>query len=97
MEGVLPSEVQWRTTKEPFTPDYHRRVLSAKQRLIDFVSNTGDGDIAWEYVSRTKIEQALDRLKPWEAGTVWETNTQRIVGRGIEMALFLKWFDKAAQ
>ena len=97
MEGVLPSEVQWRTTKEPFTPDYHRRVLSAKQQLIDFLRETGEEDIAWEYLSRTKIEQALERLKPWEAGTLWETDAQRIVGRGIEMALFVKWFDRDNQ
>jgi asparagine synthase (glutamine-hydrolysing) len=99
MEGVAPSEVQWRTTKEPFTPDYHRRVLSAKQRLVDFLMKAGeeDKDIAWEYVSRTKIEQALERLKPWEAGTLWETDAQRIIGRGIEMARFVKWFDRAHQ
>ncbi len=97
MEGVAPSEVQWRTTKEPFTPDYHRRVLSAKQQLIDFLRKTGEEDIAWEYVSRTKIEQALERLKPWQAGTLWETDAQRIIGRGIEMARFVKWFDRADQ
>ena len=93
MEGVLPPEVQWRTTKEPFTPDYHRRVLAERHQLSDFLSRTGDGDIAWQYVSADKIEQTLQRLKPWEAGTLWETETQRIVGRGIPMARFLNWFD----
>jgi asparagine synthase (glutamine-hydrolysing) len=97
MEGVLPSEVQWRTTKEPFTPDYHRRVLSTKQQLIDFLRETGEEDLAWVYVSRPKIEQALERLKPWQAGTTWEADAQRVIGRGIEMACFIKCFYRANQ
>jgi asparagine synthase (glutamine-hydrolysing) len=96
-DGVLPTKVQYRTSKLPFTPDYHRRMITASSRLAGLLSETGDGERAWNYVSKTKIEQVLEHLNPWQNGRHWETDTQRIAGLGITMACFIKWFDKADQ
>ena len=91
MEGVLPSKVQWRTTKGAFTPDYHRRVLAAKPRLREFLSGSLDHDPAWEYIDKAKIDDLLENVRPWNAGSPWDTEAQRILGRGIMAFFFVRW------
>lgn len=93
MQGIVPHEVLWRTTKGPFAPDYHRRMAADGEKIVAFLHETDGAGRAWEYVSKSKMKRALERLKPWEGGARWETDTQRVLGRGLHVARFVKWID----
>jgi asparagine synthase (glutamine-hydrolysing) len=97
MEGVLPAKIQWRSTKHPFTPDYHSRVLRAKHRVLRFLSEAAMDEHSCQYVDRTKIERQLERLKPVKGWNEWENDTPIIVGKGIMIESFTRWFTLTAE
>lgn len=92
MEGILPPEVQWRTTKGAFTPDFHRRVLSAKPQVFRFLSEIETTNHIWQYIDRIKLEHLLDKVEPKTVDD-WEVYTQKNLVPGIMLASFLRWFE----
>jgi asparagine synthase (glutamine-hydrolysing) len=92
MDGVLPPKVQWRTTKHPFTPDYHSRMLAAKPWILRFLHEAGAEERLTPFVDKAKIQAQLKLLKPVRGWNDWEAGTQMIVGRGIMVVSFELWW-----
>ena len=94
MEGVLPPNIQWRTTKFAFSPDYHSRMLSAKPQVLRFLAETEANYRTHPYVDRSKIERQLKKVRPIKGCNQWEGSTQMIVGRGMEIESYVRWFNQ---
>jgi asparagine synthetase B (glutamine-hydrolysing) len=92
MEGVLPTQIRWRITKNPFTPDYHSRMLMARPWVLDFLSQKGMKGNGSPYVDKTKIQCQLSRVKPVREWNEWENDTPTIVGKGVIIESFHRWF-----
>jgi hypothetical protein len=97
MEGILPVRIQWRRTKGPFSPDFHRRVLSAKTKVHELLTDRGDDDFVNRYINKSMIFKQLDNIKPCMGWDDWEVDTQRIVVKGVTATLFLRWFIEYAK
>jgi asparagine synthase (glutamine-hydrolysing) len=93
MEGILPPEIQWRKDKQPYTPDFHSRIIKEKS-IIDTILNDPSFNFAWKYLDKSKIEQHLEGVKPVQNTGEWMTNGGNRVVQGIIAACFLKWLKK---
>ncbi|MDY7031664.1 MAG: asparagine synthase-related protein [Thermodesulfobacteriota bacterium] len=97
MEGILPPKVQWRSSKHPFTPDYHSRMLTVRSEVLQFLSEKYDEDQLLPYVDRTKIERQLNRVQPVKGWNDWEIDSQIIVGLGVMVLRFEHWFHQRTE
>jgi len=93
MEGILPPEIQWRKDKQPYTPDFHSRILKGKP-FIDTILNAPSFNFAWKYLDKSKIEQHLEGVKPVQNTGEWMTNGGNRVVQGIIAVCFFKWLNK---
>ena len=93
MEGILPPEIQWGKDKQPYTPDFHSRIIKEKS-IIDTILNDPSFNFAWKYLDKSKIEQHLEGVKPVQNTGEWMTNGGNRVVQGIIAACFLKWLKK---
>jgi asparagine synthase (glutamine-hydrolysing) len=91
MEGILPPAIQWRKDKHPYTPDFHCRVLSAKQEMLKFLNSIKKDDPVRQYIDIERIKWQFDRIRPAKGRYDWETRTQGIVVQGIILIKFLQW------
>jgi asparagine synthase (glutamine-hydrolysing) len=62
MQGILPTEVQWRKSKMPFSPDHPRRVVAANKQAKEIIVNIKGGNPAREYIHIQRIEEILESL-----------------------------------
>jgi asparagine synthase (glutamine-hydrolysing) len=91
MAGILPPEVLWRRSKGVFTPDYHARVLSARDTIRSLVDSVSQDQHVNRYISTAAITRQLELVSVCASRDAWETATQAIVGRGCALAAFLQW------
>ncbi len=100
MEGILPPEIQWRTTKEPFSPDHFRRLWNAREELTTAVEAARDSPAAQAYLDREKMEGAarVVRTCPSETEAMASEPVRRAMvtlQNGLYATRFLQWFDAA--
>jgi asparagine synthase (glutamine-hydrolysing) len=93
MEGILPPEIQWRKDKLPYTPDFHRRIITEK-KYIEPMLNDSIYNFVWKYLDKSKIEQHLEGVKPVQNTGEWMTNGGNRVVQGIIAVCFFKWLNK---
>ncbi len=93
MEGILPPEIQWRKDKQPYTPDFHSRIIKEKS-IIDTILNDPSFNFAWKYLDKSKIEQHLEGVKPVQNTGEWMTNGGNRVVQGIIAVYFMQWLKK---
>ncbi|MBF0524969.1 MAG: hypothetical protein HQK56_07715 [Deltaproteobacteria bacterium] len=97
MAGILPSEIQWRKTKGPFSPDFFRRLRHSRQEALDilrdFESDSGLWDFVRTYVDVKKVKKYARSASPPETWEGWRgfDPTWLMVMRGINVLFFLKW------
>jgi asparagine synthase (glutamine-hydrolysing) len=96
MEGILPPEIQWRKDKLPYTPDFHRRIITEK-KYIEPMLNDSIYNFVWKYLDKSKIEQHLEGVKPVQNMGEWMTNGGNRVVKGIIAFLFIIWLKKQLQ
>jgi asparagine synthase (glutamine-hydrolysing) len=84
MEGVLPSEIQWRRDKLPYNPDFARRGMNSKARLYELMNADKSKQFFNAYFDRGIIEKHFDDIKPF-AGFSSQTSVTgiRIIQAGI--------------
>lgn len=63
MEGMLPSEIQWRTTKQPFSPDHPRRVKAAEDQVSAIIADIRNDDPIRNYIDIHRISRFLQEIK----------------------------------
>ena len=93
MEGILPPEIQWRKDKQPYTPDFHSRVIKEKL-FIDDILNSRSYNFAWKYIDKSKIAYHFKDIKPVNGMGNWMTIGGNQVVQGIVAVCFLQWLKK---
>ena len=93
MEGILPPEIQRRNDKQPYTPDFHARIIKGKH-IIDAILNVTSYNFAWKYIDKGQIVHHLDGIKPVTGMGDWMTNGGNRVVQGIIAVCFLQWLKK---
>lgn len=90
MEGILPSEIQWRKDKMPYSPDYISRVIKEKV-FIQKILTSEEYDHTFKYINKHKIIKHLDQIKPI-AGMINSREIAAIrIMQGIITCIFLRW------
>lgn len=84
MEGVLPSEIQWRRDKLPYNPDFARRGMSGKAKLYAIMNTPESRGLFDVYFSRDIVEKNFNLIKPF-AGFSSQTSKAsiRIIQAGV--------------
>lgn len=55
MDGVIPSEIQWRRTKSAYNPDYRAQVINNLPSLVKLLSTEGSNSSIKKYLVTNKI------------------------------------------
>lgn len=61
MEGVLPSEVQWRTDKGMYSPDFFHRVEDHRHQIRDVLASTDNDTGFRHYLCRQSIQSCVSK------------------------------------
>ena len=59
MRGLMPDELRYRTTKEPFSPDYHDRYNRQLIKAREFIANIPRTSLMQEIIDIEKLETQL--------------------------------------
>lgn len=98
MNGILPETVRQRNTKHPYTPDFHRRVISKKKEIRQYLNDIESDRSLMEmisfYIDTDTIRKKIGSIKPAKGRADWETGTQSIVVSGIILIRFLVWMGR---
>ncbi len=100
MEGILPPEIQWRTTKEPFSPDHFRRLWRARGEMVRAVEAAWEGPAVRAYLDVEKMRAATRVIEacPSEAAAVTSEPVRQAMEtlqNGLYAIRFFQWFDDA--
>jgi asparagine synthase (glutamine-hydrolysing) len=84
LDGLLPPDIQWRTTKAPFSPDYYERYRAQRRFAEDYLGAIGPGDPVHEVV-------AVETLKKLAASENRIANRDTVPS-GVYLIHFLRQF-----
>ena len=98
MKGILPETIRLRNTKDPYTPDFHRRVMVKKEEIKHYL-DTIETDSALKemisfYIDTGKMKKKLESIRPVSGRSDWDSETQGIVVSGIILIRFLIWMSR---
>jgi len=96
LDGVLPSEIQWRETKEPFSVDYHLRYNRQRPQIYKMLGAIKKNDPVREIVD---VEALTNMAEPDIASNRGSQspdafNAMHLVPGGIYLIYFLRQFDE---
>ncbi len=95
MKGLAASEIRWRTTKEPFSPDYHDRYNRQKKIAVDLLYGIGVKDPIREIVDIERIKKGLTYTM---TGNRCDTHqgfmSMHVVPWTVYLCRFLRLFDE---
>lgn len=101
MNGMLPTEVQWRLTKNPFSPDHPTRVKSGEAFAGRILKEVQDRDMISQYIDLPRLRQLQRELSGQEEysfNDVYDLNGKAsIVQRGVYAIVFSKVFNELFQ
>jgi len=94
MDGFLPDKMRFRTTKEPFSPDYNIRYNNQKEMVRKMLLSVKKSDLIKEIVDIEKIEKMLEHtMVTNRCNTPSDFAAMHMVPRGIYLLYFLSTFD----
>jgi asparagine synthase (glutamine-hydrolysing) len=93
MADILPPGIQWRKSKTPFSPNFHRRVMTTRKEMTAFLNNIKRSDPVRQYLDIDKIKNQFDRVQPVKGRNDWENQTYAILVNGIILIKFLHWIN----
>lgn len=70
LDGILPPEIQWRTSKAPFSPDYLYRYNAQLASARDFVAQIGASDPIREVIDVDQLNQLLVPVDPTKVSKI---------------------------
>jgi asparagine synthase (glutamine-hydrolysing) len=91
LDGVLPRAIQFRTCKEPFSPDYHFRFIQQIEMAKTFLSEIAPADPVHEIVDVQAVNGMLGALNGNRAAV---TNREMGILFDIPMLIYLAYFLK---
>lgn len=93
LDGVLPPEIQWRTTKTPFSPDYVRRFNRQIGGVRNFLAEIKPADPIRQVLDLEKIIQWADLpVQDTERYTTNEKIAREYLPQAIYLIYFLRTF-----
>lgn len=93
MTGVLPPEVQWRKDKQPFSPDFHRRLMNDRPSVLELFQTVDEDDPVRAYIDIDRIRTQLERVRPVAGWADWDKASMDVVFTGVQLIRFLRWVD----
>lgn len=89
LDGILPPEIQWRTSKTPFSPDYIRRYFDQIDQVKQMLGDIKPNDPLREVLDIEKIGRLVDlSIKETDSYTIYD----RIAFDSIPQAVYLIYF-----
>jgi asparagine synthase (glutamine-hydrolysing) len=93
-QGLMPDELRFRTSKEPFSPDFHDRYNHQKEIARQILRETPRTGLTAEIVDLPKLERMLDyEMQTNRCNTPAEFAAMHAVPRGIYLIAFLRMFE----
>lgn len=97
LEGLLPSEIQWRTSAEPFSPDYHLRYNRQRPQLQALLAAIVPNDPIREVVDVEALQRmAAAEMQGNRGDTPADFSAMHLVPGGIYLIAFLRQFPEYA-
>lgn len=94
LDGILPPQIQWRTTKEPFSPDFHLRYKRQKGSAQEFLSGISANDPIREVVDVDKLQtMSAHELNSNRGDSPADLAAIHLVPSGIYLIHFLRQFE----
>jgi len=94
MEGILPPAIQWRTTKEPFSPDYHHRYNAQRNQAESFLATIGPLDPVRQIVDVDRLQILVKhQMVGNRSNSTADFGAMHIVPSGIYLIHFLRQFS----
>jgi asparagine synthase (glutamine-hydrolysing) len=96
LTGILPPAIQWRTSKEPFSPDFHLRYNRQRPQVQALLAAIAPHDP----IRRIVDVEKLKRMATVEIPTGWNTPAHEApihTIRGIYLIAFLRRFAEYAR
>ena len=98
LDKILPPEIQWRTTKLPFSPDYQIRYNAQRGKAYSILSEIKSGDPVREVVDVDRLKAMSERDMPnIRAVSALDNAAMQIVPLGIYIIFFLRQFSEFKQ
>ena len=92
LNGILPPEIQWRTTKGPFSPDYRTRYQAQLPEVRSFLNSISAADPVRQIVDVEKLKTLTNpAIRP---GELPEKIIRDVVPEGIYLIHFLRRFPE---
>ncbi len=85
----LPPQVQQRTKKGPFAPDFRQRLGSSCDMIRSFLEHHPSESYIWHYADRSKVEAALRMLRTPGDALTWDNQFQLVLCCGLRLAHFV--------
>ncbi len=94
MGGILPDVLRYRTTKEPYSPDFHDRYNRQRQQASNILAGMPRTELIKEIVDIEKLEKMLKYgMQTNRCSTPDEFAAMHNVPRGLYLLSFLRTFQ----
>jgi asparagine synthase (glutamine-hydrolysing) len=98
METMLPKEIQWRTTKQLFSPDHPRRLKAAEDEARTIIDDVREDDPIRKFIDVSGLTRRLELLRKETAmsdkNAYSLSGNASIVQRGIYAIVFSRVFSQ---
>lgn len=95
LDGLLPPAIQWRTSKEPFSPDFHVRYNRQRPMLVDWLKKIAKGDPVREVIDVDRLlHMAGLEMRSNRCNTPNDFIAMHRVPNGVFMIAFLRQFPE---
>jgi len=93
MRGILPDSLRWRTSKEPFSPDFHDRYNRQKSQAWEALARAENHPAVQEIVDLDKLRRLLQiTMQTNRCDTPEDFAAMHAVPRSIYLLAFLQRF-----
>jgi len=94
MKGILPESIRFRTSKEPFGPDFHDRYNRQRPQVQEYLSRISKNDPVRRIVDVAKLQQmATYQMVANRCDTPADFAAMHSLPQGIYLIAFLKRFE----
>ena len=99
MDGILPSQIQWRRSKGPFSPDYYDRLRTFRREVTTTLDMVDENEAAYHYLDIQRIRQTLTQYSQrsdWTPKVYGYGNdiAKEMIHQGVIIIHFLRWFEQ---
>ena len=93
LDGLLPPAIQWRTSKEPFSPDFHVRYNRQRPQIVEWLRGIRNNDPVQEIVDVERLLRMAGTDMLGNRGTSPnDFIAMHMVPRGVYLIQFLRQF-----